>query len=494
MLMVGVDGLILRREIDGTFTRIGGVPHYTQSGGSASSFADALHGIVMNSDDYMFPLSPLGYPDTHFTRTSDGGRTWAQTTISTFEALDLVHLSATSVCASGYDIAGKGSIMRSDDGGASWSTIYTGTVATVPIRISSGSPDRAVAVGSSRAFVIANGTVTVVTTPGNFQDVAFASPMVVVGVAASGNNGRSADGGLTWTSLPSTTPRITQLDFATATTAFGVTSAGIVRSDDVGTTWTPVPSGAYTKLRNIDFADAEHGVAAGDRGQVLFTSDGGATWLRQDAPTARDLNDVTAFATGGAFVSGDEQILFEYSQQPVATLIESFDVDARPFAAQLRWTVHDDGSLATFVVLRRTGARDETVASVGRDARSFVDEGLTPGRRYEYQLLAQDHDGSTVLSAPIAVTIPTASLELLPNQPNPFNPTTRIAFVTPARQRVRLDVFDAAGHRVATLVDDVREPGIHSVEWKADGAASGVYFARLRAGKASVSRKMALLK
>jgi hypothetical protein len=60
---------------------------------------------------------------------------------------------------------------------------------------------------------------------------------------------------------------------------------------------------------------------------------------------------------------------------------------------------------------------------------------------------------------------------------------------------VTISVHDVSGRVVAVLVDEVREPGVHTIAWNAQGAAaSGVYFAKLRAGKTEVSRKMVLLK
>jgi len=95
---------------------------------------------------------------------------------------------------------------------------------------------------------------------------------------------------------------------------------------------------------------------------------------------------------------------------------------------------------------------------------------------------------------PVKVTIPKASVELLPNQPNPFNPVTTIRFVVPEKIRVTISVHDVAGRLVAMLADDVQEPGVHELTWNATGVASGVYFARMHAGKTDVSRKMVLLK
>jgi hypothetical protein len=89
---------------------------------------------------------------------------------------------------------------------------------------------------------------------------------------------------------------------------------------------------------------------------------------------------------------------------------------------------------------------------------------------------------------------------LLANTPNPFNPRTQVRFEIPAESRVRVEMFDARGALVRTLLDEMRGPGRHAVEWDGTdrlgaGVASGVYFARLQVNGALVeTRKMMLLK
>jgi hypothetical protein len=85
------------------------------------------------------------------------------------------------------------------------------------------------------------------------------------------------------------------------------------------------------------------------------------------------------------------------------------------------------------------------------------------------------------------------------NYPNPFNPMTKISFSLPEAQPVRLVIYGVDGRRVATLVDEVRGPGLHEVLWNGqdDGgrqSASGVYFYRVDAGPYSEVRKMTLMK
>lgn len=75
-------------------------------------------------------------------------------------------------------------------------------------------------------------------------------------------------------------------------------------------------------------------------------------------------------------------------------------------------------------------------------------------------------------------TVP-ASFALFQNYPNPFNPTTNIEFQIADAGFVTLKVYDVLGRRVATLVDEVEQPGSHEVQFDGSHLASGVYFYRI---------------
>jgi hypothetical protein len=91
---------------------------------------------------------------------------------------------------------------------------------------------------------------------------------------------------------------------------------------------------------------------------------------------------------------------------------------------------------------------------------------------------------------------------LQPNYPNPFNPSTWIAFGIPSHAgetEVRLEIFTADGRLVRTLVQSKYSPGTHRVQWNGRdelGATvpSGVYFYRVQAGKFAASRKLVMVK
>ncbi|NUN70340.1 MAG: T9SS type A sorting domain-containing protein [Bacteroidetes bacterium] len=80
------------------------------------------------------------------------------------------------------------------------------------------------------------------------------------------------------------------------------------------------------------------------------------------------------------------------------------------------------------------------------------------------------------------------------NYPNPFNPSTRIAFTVPAAGNVSIRVYDALGRQVTELLNEVKGPGSHEVEWDARGLASGIYYYTMRSGPFSRTMKLLLLR
>jgi len=80
------------------------------------------------------------------------------------------------------------------------------------------------------------------------------------------------------------------------------------------------------------------------------------------------------------------------------------------------------------------------------------------------------------------------------NSPNPFNPTTTISFSIPASYHVTVEIFNVAGQKIDTLVNDFMIAGKHSVVWDASGLSAGVYFYMVKSGDFSKTMKMTLLK
>mgnify|MGYP000459832846 CR=1 FL=1 len=77
---------------------------------------------------------------------------------------------------------------------------------------------------------------------------------------------------------------------------------------------------------------------------------------------------------------------------------------------------------------------------------------------------------------------------LFQNYPNPANPTTCISYTLPQKAHVTLEIYNLLGQRVRTLVEGMKDAGLHTVVW--DGRdefgktlPSGIYLYQLRAGQ-----------
>jgi hypothetical protein len=90
-------------------------------------------------------------------------------------------------------------------------------------------------------------------------------------------------------------------------------------------------------------------------------------------------------------------------------------------------------------------------------------------------------------------------LAVAQNRPNPFNPSTEIAFTAPARGEVSVRIYNLRGELVTTLLNGVVEAGQRSVVWNGvDGrgrsVASGIYLYQVDGFGQSITKKMALVK
>ncbi len=111
---------------------------------------------------------------------------------------------------------------------------------------------------------------------------------------------------------------------------------------------------------------------------------------------------------------------------------------------------------------------------------------------YQYidtDLFVSSHDNFTIKSV----------LQLYPNYPNPFNPSTTISFDLPNDSRVELSIYNIKGQKVATLINENKLKGTHSVTWNGKDAknksvSSGIYFSNLKTASQIITQKMIMLK
>ncbi len=186
----------------------------------------------------------------------------------------------------------------------------------------------------------------------------------------------------------------------------------------------------------------EHGASPSqDLWRVDISNDGGETWSEV---ISTNLSDV--------------------SWQPITIYLD--DHFPAPELVQLRFIAEDAGE--------------------GSLVEAMIDD---------FTLVGEFLDPTPVEDAP-ALDL---AFDLQQNHPNPFNPSTEVAFSLDRGGPATLRIFDARGRLVHTLVDGDLPAGRHTVTWSGDDSrgrpvASGVYFYRLEAGDQRAERRMILVK
>ena len=212
----------------------------------------------------------ITYAPPQVARTLNAGQTWAVTPLPVQAALEenctaLTALDARTAWVTTANGAGGGRILRTTDGGLTWTPQSSAAVY--------GSPDSAP--GLIRFFSATEGlTVGAALVPGGPLEMYL-----------------TRNAGLTWTPQPAS-PAALPLESPTATAPvvvgpniwFATGEGRVFHSPDKGQTWTVVSvSAPFANLATVAFRDAQNGLLSvpddgGTQHTLYGTADGGTTW------------------------------------------------------------------------------------------------------------------------------------------------------------------------------------------------------------------------
>ena len=353
-------------------------------------------------------------------RTTDGGKTWSpqNSGTSNLHFFDVTFVDPDT----GIVVGIGGTILRTTNGGVNWTRQLNGIIAAI-LSVSFGDKNNGTAVGHTGIILrTTNGGISweqKPDAPTTLRAVHFTDKHNGFAVGDNGLVMRTTDGGDNWFEQPSgiqvNLQGVCFTDTTTGTVVGGsnLTGARIYRTTDAGGTWTLQHNIPNVALTDVYFTDSQTGTAVGWDGIILHTSDGGATWINEISGTNNTLLSVT-------FVNSE-----------------------KGYAA---------GGVGTILVKADSGVTD-------------VDLEFLP----EKFILEQ-------------------------NYPNPFNPHTKIQFSLSRRSFVNLTVFNSLGAKIETLIAEELNAGTYNYDWNANGLPSGVYFYTLRAGNFIATKKLILLK
>jgi len=211
---------------------------------------------------------------------------------------------------------------------------------------------------------------------------------------------------------------------------------------------------------------------------------------------------ITAYAP--ALLIADTATTSLCFRRTVPVLLKDFQGEYEDDGVRLWWSVAAEEGIDGWRIYRRNEGSDLPVLVTGAalpgKSREYRDSGVFTGGRYTYDLFALVA-GKEQIAGTTVVKTASPGFVLRQNTPNPFPASTTIKYAIPERSNVSLTIYDAAGRRVRVLVEAVQDPrsGGYSASWdgkndRGEAVASGVYVYCLKAGKASVSKKMMLLR
>ncbi len=313
--------------------------------------------------------------------------------------------------------------------------------------------------------------------------------------------GRSTDGGLSWSSGP-TSIRFMNMTSSPDGILFGGTPInGAVRSTDDGVSWRGVSSGlTQYSIYSFGFVDVAHVFCSSYGGAVYQSSDTGSSWVPIPIPNAMSVDvlsllglnatSVIAGTSGGIYRTLNGGTLWEFKSDGLANLsARALCMNAREqiFAAT-GGGVFRSADLGNGWQGVNDGLSDLNVncLALAPDGRLFA--GTASGQ--VYRSVASTNGVTAGQGGGIQ------TYELEQNYPNPFNPTTLIRYSIPVETYncTSLRVYDLLGREVAVLVNERKAPGTYSVEFIASSLATGIYFYRLTAGSFVETRKMAVVR
>ena len=255
-------------------------------------------------------------------RSADAGRSWTQSDTPTADTLFAVSFADAK---SGWIVGANGTILHSTDGGVGW----TKQSVTEPDEMGGTRPldvnlFGVAAVSPSEAWTVGDlGTVLHTKDGGSSWDkltldaatyadenvpdrilnaVVFTSPSEGWIGGEFATLLRTHDGGATWTGTRQISGAPNDLYLFNVAAGGGSAAAvglagGVLVANADGSEWTSHSIDTTAGLFTISW-QGQRGVAAGDRGVLYVTSDGGATWTEPKRPKLFNWIAGTTFASG----------------------------------------------------------------------------------------------------------------------------------------------------------------------------------------------------
>lgn len=476
-----------------------------------SGIATDLNAVNFINEDYGFAAGDAGV----ILKTTNGGSTWLPLTSGTTSDFYDVQLLDQN---NGFVVGSGGTILRTTDGGSNWSPITSG-VSDNLFSISINGTFGLIGGSSQTILSTTNGGASWNEIQSGFFGGGFWGTSVInstSGVVAGQNSifqpmiALTTDTGANWEFTPfylnTNEGRLHDCHFFDANNGFTVAAVwdgqgAVSRTTNGGVNW--ITNIFPQALFSLDFPTSSTAYTVGYEGFILKSTNGGVNWESQNSGTNVWLKGVSFVTTEVGYIVGEAGTILKTTAGGVIPVeLTSFTASISGSYVTLNWTTATETNNSGFEILRfaqndswqviwfvnGNGTTTET------KTYSYKDENLSSGK-YQYRLKQIDFDGSFEYSNIIEIEIglPTHFV-LEQNYPNPFNPSTKITWQSPVSGHQTLKIYDVIGNEVATLINETKDAGHHSVVFDATNLSSGIYFYKLITKDFTSTKKMILIR
>lgn len=280
------------------------------------------------------------------------------------------------------------------------------------------------------------------------------------------------NGGETWTRTDSS--KIPQPD---GTNEFGITNnlaisgnnawfgtlnsngenARIFYSKDRGKTWSAISIQGATSINAIAFSNELNGIIVFNSDKIGYSRDGGLNWVFPSTITLWGEGLCSATSSSFIIVGGSSYVSTD---------------------GGVTWSERGTNITTSLIAVSFANSSDGWAVSTLGVILKWVGGPLP-----DLPLSVEEYKNKI-----------SSNFELKQNYPNPFNPITTISYSIPKGEDVVLKVFDNLGREIKTLVNEYKNAGEYSIEFKASNLPSGIYFYRIEAGNFVKTKKLLLIK
>lgn len=226
------------------------------------------------------------------------------------------------------------------------------------------------------------------------------------------------------------------------------------------------------------------------------------------------------FTVPAGKADGDYEVILQLNEdQPLPVELSSFTaVATQQNYVQLNWITQSETGVIGYYIYRNNTNNLEGAQIVSNlisayntsqeHAYNYTDTEVQPGTWY-YWIQNTDMNGQHGFHGSISVLIQepgegdTPVIPLITSMqniyPNPFNPSTTIAFGLDKAEHVNIQIFNVKGQLIRNLVSETKSANSYRIVWNGiddNGKAlpSGIYYAKMTAGKYNATRKLVIMK